>query len=200
MTDKIDVHLDGPRQINKAPKVPVTDIIDNDGNVKHVDIRRPPKQDGGGSIRVYASKGQQLMFDDKTGELHTTGGIKCDDKNCQKVQDTACEQDIMTCRENLDLSGTNEQAEIPNDPDSEAMPSQSDPASAKIDRQQVQTRQTKITLTNSKRQTRIKPWVLTLTGSIILVTTVTLRTGMKAMNSMTFQLKNMTKTKKHLTR
>ena len=48
----------------------------------------------------------------------------------------------MTCRENPDLSGTNEHVEIPNDPDNEAMPSQSDPASAKTDRQQVQTRQT----------------------------------------------------------
>ena len=82
------------------------------------------------------------MFDDKTGELHTTGGTKYDDKNSQRAEDISCEQDIMTCRENLDLSGTNEQVEIPNDPDSEAMPSQSDPASAKTDRQQVQTRQT----------------------------------------------------------
>ena len=50
MTDKIDVHLDGPRQIDKAPKMPVTDIIDNDGNVKHINVIRPSKQDlGGGS-------------------------------------------------------------------------------------------------------------------------------------------------------
>ena len=142
MTDKIDIHLDGPRQIDKAPEVPVTDIVDNDGNVKHIDIRRPSKQDLGGSVRVYDSLGRQLMFDDKTGELHTTGGTKYDDKNSQRAQDISCEQDIMTSRENLDLSGTNEQVEIPNDPDSEAMPSQSDPASAKTDRQQVQTRQT----------------------------------------------------------
>ena len=54
----------------------------------------------------------------------------------------SCEQDIMTRRENLDLSGTNEQVEIPNDPDSETMPSQSDSVSAKTYRQQVRTRQT----------------------------------------------------------
>jgi hypothetical protein len=48
----------------------------------------------------------------------------------------------MTSREKLNLSGTNEPVEIPGNPDIDAMPSQSDPASTKTDRQQVQTRQT----------------------------------------------------------
>ena len=53
MTDKIDVHLDGPRQIDKAPTVPVTGIVDNDGNVKHINVRQLSKHDGGVSQSLW---------------------------------------------------------------------------------------------------------------------------------------------------